>query len=192
MAVKRLNEHGPFFVQVSTECPPLYPFNNRIRLGIGTGSMNDENKAVAAAPSSGLYVRARPGLQLRDAKVARLKRKLYAQAQWLTEADDTIARRFCELQVLIEQVYAFIRATGVMSTTGEVKNAVEAHRRMTLAQNTLATQLGLSPAGRMAIKANGSRSAFDLPAAMIETVNEIGASRAADRAQRAQEVKADG
>jgi hypothetical protein len=153
--------------------------------------MNDENKAVAA-PSSGLYVRARPGLQLRDAKVARLKRKLYAQAQWLTEADDTIARRFCELQVLIEQVYAFIRATGVMSTTGEVKNAVEAHRRMTLAQNTLATQLGLSPAGRMAIKANGSRSAFDLPAAMIETVNEIGASRAADRAQRAQGTQDDG
>jgi len=104
--------------------------------------MSEANKAVSAMPKSGLYVRARPGLILRDAKVARLKRKLYVQADWLTEADDAIARRFCELQVLIEQVYAFIRTTGVLSQTGEVKTAVDAHRRMTLAQNQLARNWG--------------------------------------------------
>jgi hypothetical protein len=127
--------------------------------------MSDENKAVTAVPKHGLYVRARPGLQLRDAKVARLKRKLYIQAPWLTDADDTIARRFCELQVLIEQVYAFIRTTGVMSVAGEVKNAVDAHRRMTLAQNALAAQLGLTPLARTQLKLS-SRDIFDLPSAM--------------------------
>jgi Phage terminase, small subunit len=135
--------------------------------------MSDENKGVPEIPKSGLYVHARPGLQLRDAKVARLKRKLFIECPWLTEADAAIARRFCELQVLIEQVYAFIRATGVMSTTGEVKSAVDAHRRMTLAQNTLAAQLGLTPASRIAIKVAGSRAAFDLPSAMIESVEAI-------------------
>ncbi|MFZ0245051.1 hypothetical protein [Candidatus Binatus sp.] len=34
-------------------------------------------------------------------------------------------------------------------------------------------------------------AAFDLPSAMIEGVNEIGASRAAERAERAKEIKDD-
>jgi len=155
--------------------------------------MNDENKTVpAAVPKHGLYVYARPGLQLRDAKVARLKRKLYVECPWLTPADDPMARRFCELQVLIEQVYAWIRATGVVSEAGDVKGPVDAHRRMTLAQNTLATQLGLSPAGRMAIKANGTRSVFDLPSEMLKNVTEIGESRAAERAERVKGTQDDG
>jgi hypothetical protein len=134
--------------------------------------VNDATKAVAVAPKSGLYVHARPGLILRDAKVTRLKRKLYIQAPWLTDADAAIARRFCELQVLIEQVYAFIRSTGVLTPTGEIKTAVDAHRRMTLARNQLATQLGLTPASRMAIKADGTRAAFDLPGSMARAATE--------------------
>ena len=70
--------------------------------------MSDENPTVPAVPAKqtkhGLYVYARPGLQFRDAKVARLKRRLYVECPWLTPADDPMARRFCELQVLIEQV----------------------------------------------------------------------------------------
>jgi hypothetical protein len=44
----------------------------------------------------------------------------------------------------------------------------------------------------MAIKANGTRSAFDLPAEMLKNVTDIGESRAAERAERNKESKDDG
>jgi len=152
--------------------------------------MSDNGNQLARPTKTGLHVRARAGLQLRDERVRRLKRKLYVLAPWLTEADDPMARRFCELQVLIEQVYAWIRATGVVSEAGEVKGPVDAHRRLTLAQAQIANALGLTPASRTQLKLS-SRGVFDLPSAMIEQVTEIGESRAAERAQRAQESKAD-
>ncbi len=154
--------------------------------------MSDENPTVPAKQSKhGLYVRAQRGLQLRDAKVARLKRKLYVIAPWLTEADDPMARRFCELQVLVEQVYAFVRAGAVVNGVGEVKTAVDAHRRLTLAQVHIARELGLTPASRTALNL-GSRDVGFITAEVIANVEAIGESRAAERAQRAKETKDDG
>lgn len=146
--------------------------------------MSDNGNQLAKPVKSGLYVRARPGLILRDERVRRLKRKLYVECPWLTVADDPMARRFCELQVLIEQVYAFVRTTGVLTPAGEVKTAVDSHRRLTLAQSTIANALGLTPLSRTTLKLGG-RDVFDLPGAMIENVEAIGASRAAERAERA-------
>ncbi len=154
--------------------------------------MSDEQSTVPAKQSKhGLYVRAQPGLRLRDERVRRLKRKLYVVAPWLTEADDPMCRRFCELQVLIEQVYAFIRAGSVVNSSGEVKTAVDAHRRLTLAQVHIATALGLTPASRVQLNL-GSRDVEYVSAEVIANVEAIGESRAAERAQRAKEIKDDG
>jgi hypothetical protein len=54
-----------------------------------------------------------------------------------------------------------------------------------------ARKLGLTPLARAQLKVAGSRAVWDLPSAMIESVEAIGASRAADRASRAQELKGD-
>ena len=42
----------------------------------------------------------------------------------------------------------------------------------------------MTPAARMAIKATGANAPFDLPAEMVATVNEVGESRARDRAAK--------
>jgi hypothetical protein len=157
--------------------------------------MGDKDNQLARPAKYGLYVRARPGLILRDERVRRLKRKLYVECPWLTVADDPMARRFCELQVLIEQVYAFIRTTGVLNPAGDVKIAVDSHRKLTLAQATIANALGLTPASRTALKL-GRNVEFDLaavyaavPDEVIKNAVEIGESRAAERAAAAAKAK---
>ena len=66
----------------------------------------------------------------------------------------------------------------------EVRKLVYSHRTMKLAQLAYARELGLTPASRMMIQANGSRVALDLPSAMVDSVIEVGESRARDRAAK--------
>ena len=52
-----------------------------------------------------------------------------------------IARRFCELEVIVSQVYAAIRENGVFSEAdGEARGLVDTHRRLTQTQSMLASQ----------------------------------------------------
>src|SRR5215469_12101973 len=104
----------------------------------------DDYKLAPTKPN--LYVRAKPGLVLRDEKVRRLLRKLRIACPWIEDGDTPIARRYCELEVLISQVYAYIRGTSVINQSGEVRRAVDEHRKLTMAQAHLAGLLGLTPA----------------------------------------------
>ena len=69
----------------------------------------------------------------------------------------------------------------------EVRKLVDSHRTMKLAQLAYARELGLTPAARMALKATGTHAPFDLPAEMIASVNEVGESRARERAAKAKD-----
>jgi hypothetical protein len=60
---------------------------------------------------------------------------------WLKDSDGIIARRFCELEVILGQVYAAIREKGAFKVGGEVRPLVESHRKLTQTQSMLATQL---------------------------------------------------
>ena len=142
--------------------------------------MSENGNAPAPANRhafTGLYVRALPGLRLRDKKVERLARKLRAVMGWLEPSDLPMLRAWCELEILAGQVYAALRGVGVLNSKGEAKRLLNDYRLLRQTQTTIAAQLGLTPAARMALKANGERSAFDLPAAMIEEVREDGANR---------------
>ena len=156
--------------------------------------MSENGNALVPAKhaSTGLYVRASVGLRLRDKKVERLARKVRSVLTWLEPSDYPAVRAWAELEYLAGQVYAALRAGSVVNAAGEGKRLLDDYRKLRLAQMVISRELGMTPAARMALKATGTRAAFDLPAAMIETVNESGASRAADRAQRAQEIKTDG
>lgn len=116
--------------------------------------------------STGLYVRAQPGLKLRDKKVERLARKMRAVMPWLEPSDMPAARAWAELEYLAGQVYAALRGLGVLNREGEARRLLDDYRKLRQTQVVLARELGMTPAARMAIKANGTKAALDLAAAM--------------------------
>jgi phage terminase small subunit len=151
---------------------------------------------MGAPMKHGLYARSPSALEIRGRKVARLMRRLRVVAPWLEPSDESTARAYCELEILSASIFASLATLGATKVTTdgkdiEVRRLVDAHRQMKQAQLSYARELGLTPLARAALKVAGTRSAFDLPSAMIEQVTEIGASRAADRAQRAQEGRVD-
>jgi hypothetical protein len=116
--------------------------------------------------NTGLYVRAQPGLKLRDKKVERLARKMSAVMPWLEPSDMPAARAWAELEYLAGQVYAALRAMGVLNKEGEGRRLLDDYRKLRQTQAVLARELGMTPAARIAIKANGTKAAVDLVAAM--------------------------
>jgi hypothetical protein len=155
-------------------------------------AQNGKALAVPKRASTGLYVRASAGIKLRDRLTTRLVRKMFVAMPWLEEEDRPAARAWAQFEYLSGQVYAVLRAGSVVNAAGEGKRLLDDYRKLRLAQAVFARELGMTPAARMAIKADGSRAAFDLPAEMLKNVTDIGESRAAERAVRAQEDKNDG
>jgi hypothetical protein len=132
-------------------------------------SDDDVNGGAVERPhraSTGLYVRAQPGLKLRDKKVERLARKMRGVMPWLEPSDMPAARAWAELEYLAGQVYAALRGFGVLNREGEARRLLDDYRKLRQTQAVLARELGMTPAARMTIKANGTRAALDLAAAM--------------------------
>ena len=126
-----------------------------------------EHLSLKQAPrqgSSGLYVRAAPGLRLRDKKVERLVRKMRMVMHWLEPSDFATCRAWAELEILAGQVYATLRAMGVVNGKGESRRLLDDYRKLRQTQAVFARELGMTPAARMALKASGTRAALDLPA----------------------------
>lgn len=116
--------------------------------------------------STGLYVKAAPGLKLRDRKVTRLAVKVRAIMPWLEPVDGPTVRVWCELEYLAGQVYAALRSYGAVNPHGEARRLIDDYRKLRLAQAVFARELGMTPASRMAIKAISGRAPLDLAAAM--------------------------
>jgi phage terminase small subunit len=117
-------------------------------------------------PRPGIFVRSDRGLQLRDEKVKRLLHKLRTVCPWLEVSDVPMARRFCELEVLLSQIYAAIRTKGAFKVDGEVRGLVDTHRRLISTQSMLASQLGLTPVSRIAMQTNSRNMDVDIEAAL--------------------------
>jgi phage terminase small subunit len=117
-------------------------------------------------PGPGIFVRSDRGLQLRDEKVKRLLHKLRTVCPWLEVSDVPMARRFCELEVLLSQIYAAIRTKGAFKVDGEVRGLVDTHRRLISTQSMLASQLGLTPVSRIAMQTNSRNMDVDIEAAL--------------------------
>ena len=132
-----------------------------------------------------LYVRASKGLKLRDRKTERLARKVRSVLPWLEPSDYPAVRAWCELEYLAGQVYAVLRAGSVVNAAGEGKRLLDDYRKLRLAQAIYSRELGMTPASRMALKATGTRTAFDLPLELLKNVEELGESRRQDRATAA-------
>jgi hypothetical protein len=134
--------------------------------------------------STSLYVWALPGLRLRDKRVERLARKVRALMPWLEPSDFPAVRAWAEMEYLSNQVYAALASMGVLNRQGEARRLLSEYRQLRATQVMLARELGMTPASRMAIKATGTHVPFDLSPEMVVTVNEVGESRARDRAAK--------
>jgi hypothetical protein len=76
------------------------------------------------------------------------------------------------------QVYAALASMGVLNRQGEARRLLSEYRQLRATQVMLARELGLTPAARIALKATGTHTPFDLPPELVATVNEVGESRA--------------
>ena len=116
--------------------------------------------------ASGLYVRSPNGIKVRDERVRRLVRKMRNQMPWLEDSDVPTCRAYAEIEVLASRAYSILSSVGLINREGEPVRLLTDFRLLRQTQLSYANALGMSPAARMAIKANGTRAPFDLAAAL--------------------------
>ena len=134
-------------------------------------SDDDVNSNAVERPhraKTGLYVRSASGLKLRDRKVQRLVRAMRGAMPWIEESDVPACRAWAQLEILSDQAFAIVRTIGILNREGEPRRLLTDVRQLRQAQLAYARELGMTPAARMAIKANGTKAALDLMAAMAK------------------------
>jgi hypothetical protein len=136
----------------------------------------EEMNSDVARAKSGLYVRAAPGLRLRDKKTERLARRVRDSMPWIQPADWPAVRTWAELEVLSVNCFAILRAAGPVNKAMEPRKLLDDYRRLRMSQHTIASSLGMTPASRMQIKATSRDVPLDLVgqlASMSEAENAV-------------------
>ena len=149
---------------------------------------DEREQSERARPHSatGLYVKSGDGLRLRHRRVRRLVQKMLTVMPWIEPSDIPSARAWAELEILGANVFAELIANGVTNREGEQRRLLTELRQLRQVQLAYARELGMTPAARMAIKANGTRAAVDLAAAMASVaVDSIELEESTDRTHRA-------
>jgi len=139
--------------------------------GAGERPANPAREPRLHAPT-GLYIKAGDGLRLRNRRVRRLVEKMRTTMHWLEPSDLPAARAWAEIEILAANVFAELTANGVMNAEGEPRRLLTELRQLRQVQLAYGQELGMTPAARMAIKANGTRAAIDLVAAMASVAGD--------------------
>jgi hypothetical protein len=111
---------------------------------------------------SNLYVKSERALRLRDFKTQRLMRRVKNALPYLTDGDIPAVRGWASLEVMAQQVYAILRNVGPVNEKGEPRRLLSEFRSLRLAQLAFERELGMTPASRMAIKADRTNAAIDV------------------------------
>ncbi|MGD0076542.1 MAG: hypothetical protein ABSD31_19750 [Candidatus Binataceae bacterium] len=130
-----------------------------------------QRRSISAEPGRGqrrhgLYAASESALTVRAIRVRRIVARMRKELPWLTAADVPAMRGWAELEILSSTVFAILTKINVINGEGEPRRLLSEHRQLKLAQLAYERELGMTPAARMAIKANGTRAALDLAAAM--------------------------
>ena len=118
--------------------------------------------------STGLYIKAAPGLKLRDRRVTRLAVKVRAILPWLEPSDTPTVRAWGEIEYLCNQVYAALRAYGATNARGGARKLLDDYRKLRQTQVVFARELGMTPLARQTLKASSTDAALDLAAMAVE------------------------
>jgi len=145
--------------------------------------MRSAKPITARKGTHGLYATATDGtaLRVRAQRVRRIVAVMRREMPWLTPADTPAMKGWAELEVLSATVFAWLLKLNVLNGEGEPRRLLSEHRQLKLAQLQYETALGMTPLSRAQLKLNTTRAAFDLPAEMIASVNEVGESRRRER-----------
>ncbi len=109
--------------------------------------------------TTGLYARSKKVAQRRDLQCRYFMRRLVATAPWIARQDSMLLRRYVELSLLANAIYARLRAVGPINPQGEARRLVGEFRKLSLAAASIGAQLGLSPASRAALGSDPSNPA---------------------------------
>lgn len=118
--------------------------------------------------ATGLYVKAANGMRVRHRKVRRLVEKMRAEMPWLEPSDLPACRGWAELEILGAYAFSELVGAGLLNAEGEPRRLLTDYRQLRQVQLSYKRELGTTPAARMAMKANGTRVALDLVAAMAK------------------------
>jgi hypothetical protein len=151
-------------------------FSKIFSLGFGAKaglmSMGKKHPAAAAQPRrharTGLYVKTANGLRDRHRKVRRLVERVRAAMPWLEPSDLPACRAWAELEFLGAHAFNELVAAGLLNARGEPRRLLTDYRQLRQVQLSYERDLGMTPAAQMAMKANGTRAALDLVAAMAK------------------------
>ena len=140
--------------------------------GASLMSAGKEQHSAARQPrrhaATGLYVRAASGLRVRHRRVRRLVEKMRAEMPWLESSDLPACRAWAELEILGAYAFSELVGAGLLNAEGEPRRLLTDYRQLRQVQLSYERDLGMTPAARMAMKANGTRAALDLVAAMAK------------------------
>lgn len=154
------NGHKDNPAPVPTGCPPSAPRPKHAQTGI--------------------YVNAPPGLRIRDKNVERLARKVRNLMPWLERGDFPLVRAWAEHEYLCGQVYAALRALGVLNEKKEVRRLYHDYRQMRAAQLQIAAALGMTPTARVQLQATSAHVALDLAENVSKRAVEMADARHAE------------
>jgi hypothetical protein len=113
---------------------------------------------------TGLYVKGSNGLKLRDQRVRKLVQRMRVTMPWLEDSDVPVCRAWAELEALASRVYAELRDKGVINSEGDARRLLDDYRKLRATQIVLSRELGMTPASRIALKADSTGAALDLVA----------------------------
>lgn len=113
-------------------------------------SFTDGNQA---ALRHGLYVKSPNGRILRDRRVRRLVRKMYAACPWLDLYDETTLRAWAEIEIMLAAVSADLRSNGVSGPGGEPRKLLTEYRMLRSTQLQFARELRLPSSTRQKARA---------------------------------------
>jgi hypothetical protein len=130
---------------------------------------NRSSNGVPKVPKPGLYVRSENGLKLRDRKVQKLVRSMRIAMPWIEDSDLPACRAWAQLEILADTTFAVLRQIFIINKEGEPRRLLTDFRQLRQTQLAYERELGMTPAARATIQANGTRAALDLAAALANT-----------------------
>lgn len=112
-----------------------------------------------------LTAKSATAIAVRDHAIKRLLGQLFELCPHLTKADLPIARRFCEVEIIVTLAFAELKQREEAGLFVEKnKNLLDTYRRFAQTQTQLANALGLTPASRAMLRLGKNDSPDDLVA----------------------------
>ncbi len=145
------------------------------------------NNAPRRHAGTGLYVKSASGMRVRHRKVRRLVEKMRTVMLWIESSDLPACRAWVELEILGASAFCELVDGGLLNAEGEPRRLLTDFRQLRQVQLSYAKELGMTPAARIAIKADGTRAAVDLAAAMasLTHTDSVESEQSTSRTRRA-------